>query len=127
MHRRDFLTGTMGAALLASLPADRFAQRATPPGDGAWDTGQVRHQLPTVSDRAILLKASFRNPLTATPRLRIGTIDAVAQMTDTSGECWQFFAANLQPERRYRLTLTAANGRSLCESWELSTFPAADA
>ena len=117
----------MGAALLASLPADPFAQPTVPPASAVWDAGQVRHLLPTVSDSAILLKASFKAPVTAAPRLRIGSTDAVAQMTDTAGECWQFYAANLAAGRRYRLTLTAANRRSLCEPWDLSTFPAADA
>ena len=46
-------------------------------------------------------------------------------MTDTRGECWQFDAENLAPDRRYALSLGGANGRPLCEPWHLSTFPAA--
>ena len=72
MDRREFLTGTMGAALLASLPADVFAQVSTVPASTAWDAGQVRHLLPTVSDTAMLTKASFAAPLAAAPRLRVG-------------------------------------------------------
>lgn len=127
MDRREFLTGTMGAALLASLPADAFAQRSTPPAAATWDAGQVRHLLPTVSDTALLVKASFTTPLKAAPRLRVGSTAASAQMTDTAGECWQFFAAGLQPGRVYQLSLAAANGRALCQPWEISTFPPADA
>ena len=50
MDRREFLTGSMGAAILGSLEADSFAQDATPPPAQNWDAGQVRHLLPTVSD-----------------------------------------------------------------------------
>jgi|RhiMetdeSRZDD1v2_1073273.scaffolds.fasta_scaffold16314_6 hypothetical protein len=127
MDRREFLTGTMGAALLAARPADAFAQRSAPPRASGWDAGQVRHLLPTVSGTAMLVKASFTAPLAQAPRLRIGSTSAHAQMTDTAGECWQFFAAGLQPGRTYELSLAAANRRALCERWELSTFPAADA
>ena len=50
MDRREFLAGNFGAALLASLPADAFAQRSNPPASATWDTGQVRHLLPAVSE-----------------------------------------------------------------------------
>ena len=59
MDRREFLTGTMGATLLASLPADAFAQLSSVPASTAWNAGQVRHLLPTVSETAMLIKASF--------------------------------------------------------------------
>src|SRR5262245_34764091 len=45
MNRRAFLTGTAGAGILATLPADLLAQRATPPHSTAWDAGRVRHLL----------------------------------------------------------------------------------
>ena len=127
MDRREFLTGTMGAALLASLPADGFAQRAPTPASTAWDAGQLRHLVPAVSDSAMLIKASFNAPLKSAPRLRVGATTASAQMTDTAGECWQFHAAGLEPGRPYQLSLTGSNGRALCQPWELATFPAAGA
>src|SRR5215831_19941866 len=123
MDRREFLTGTMGAAILASLPADAFAQPPAPPASAGWDAGQLRHLIPTASDSAVLVKASFKTPLSSSPRLRVGSITASAQMADTAGECWQFYAAGLQPGRPHQLSLTI-NGRSLCQPWELSTFPA---
>lgn len=127
MDRREFLIGNVGAALLASLPAEAFAQRTAPPGSAAWDIGQLRHLLPTVSDTRMLVKASFTQPLPAPPTLRVGPTAVRGRMTDTAGECWQFYADGLAPGRRYPLSLTGANGRALCQPWELSTFPAPDA
>jgi hypothetical protein len=127
MDRREFLTGSMGAAVLGSLEADAFAQDATPPAARDWDAGQVRHLLPTVSDSSILIKASFAKPLTGTPALRIGGSTFRGRMNDTEGAFWQFHATGLQPGRRYSLSLVAANRKALCQPWDLATFPAADA
>jgi hypothetical protein len=126
MDRRDFLTGTMGATLLAHLPADLLAPRASAPPTGAWDPGYVRHLLPTVNDTSMLIKASFTRPQAIAPNLRVGATTIAGRMNDTHAECWQFHATGLQPGRRYSLSLTAS-GRSLCQSWDLSTFPATDA
>jgi hypothetical protein len=71
MDRRDFLKGTMGAAILASRSADSFAQIGGPPRPTGWDRGQVLHLLPTVSDTRVLIKASFIRPLADAPTLRI--------------------------------------------------------
>ncbi len=124
MDRRKFLTQTMGAAFLASLPADDVAPRASQAGASSWDRGQVKHLLPTVSDSRMLIKASFVKPLAAAPRLRIGTATTTGVMTDTKGECWQFYADSLQADRRYTLSLADASGQALCQPWDLSTFPA---
>lgn len=43
MDRRNFLTGGTGAAVLASLTAEAFAQSKSPPPQKNWDSGQVRH------------------------------------------------------------------------------------
>jgi hypothetical protein len=86
MDRREFLTGSIGAAVLAARPADAFAQRGAPPQSHDWDAGQVRHLLPTVSDTSILIKASFSQPLVGTPSLRIGGKVVPGRMNDTRGE-----------------------------------------
>jgi hypothetical protein len=127
MDRREFLVGNLGGALLAALPADAFAQRTEPRPPANWDAGQLRHLLPTVSDRRMLIKASFARPLSAAPTLRVGSTPLRGTMNDTAGECWQFDAGDLVPGRRYRLSLAAANGRALCEPWDLPTFPPPDA
>jgi len=135
MDRRDFLRGTLGT-VAAAWHADVLAQQTARPAGGAWDPGRVRHLLPTVSDTRLLLKASFTQPLSGAPALRVnpsaggsraGGITIEGRMNDTGGECWQFYAAGVQPATRYRLALVARDGSALCEPWDLSTFPAADA
>ena len=132
MDRRAFLRGTFSAAI-AAWPVDLLAQQAARPTGGSWDPGRVRHLLPTVSDTRLLLKASFAQALGGTPTLRIspsrngGGVSVQGRMNDTGGECWQFYSAGLQPSTRYVLALAAPGGASLCEPWELSTFPSAAA
>jgi len=127
MQRRDFLRASAAAPLLAALPRELPAQTARPASSGAWDRGAVRHLLPTVSDTHVLIKASFEPPLVAAPTLRIGELTVQGHMTDTRAEYWEFRAGGLEPGRRYTLSLTGHDGRSLCEPWTLSTFPAPDA
>jgi len=87
----------------------------------------VRHLLPTVSDTRILIKASFSQPLAATPTLRVGATSVRGRKNDTDGAFWQFYATGFQPGRQYSLSLVAAEGKALCQPWDLSTFPPADA
>ncbi|MGQ0735891.1 MAG: alkaline phosphatase D family protein [Acidobacteriota bacterium] len=126
MDRRAFLRGTIGAAL-AAWPAEASVRQSPPQAAGRWDPGRVRHLLPTVSGSRMLVKASFAQPITSTPTLRVGSLAVVGRMNDTAGECWQFHATGLDPARRYRLALTAADGSSLCEPWDLTTLPSPDA
>ncbi len=114
----------MGAAILVARPADSFAQNRAPSPNPSWDAGQVRHLLPTVNDTRILIKASFAKPLTAAPTLRVGASTFRGSMNDTEGVLWQFYAGGLPPGQRHSLSLTGADGKSLCEPWDLSTFPA---
>ena len=130
VDRRRFLAGTAGAmsaAFFRRFPLGAMVEQGAPPAAPDWDAGLVRHLLPTVSDSHLLLKVSFARPLSASPTLRVGTTDVTGRMNDTVGECWQFYAADLEPARRYSLSLVAAEGTSLCEPWDLSTFPAPDA
>src|SRR2546430_17534060 len=73
-NRREFLRASSALALSAAVPADLFAQAATAPvpSGTAWDTGVVRHLLPTVNDTRILIKVSLNAPLTDAPSLRVG-------------------------------------------------------
>ena len=59
MNRRDFLRTSAGAPLLAALPPELRAQATLQRAGGFWDSGAVRHLLPTVSDTQLLIKASF--------------------------------------------------------------------
>src|SRR5258705_4983166 len=124
-NRRDFLRASTAAALSAAVPADLFAQSETArssPGTN-WDSGSVRHLLPTVSDSRMLVKVSFTAPVEGEPRLRVGDLTVRGRMGDTRGEHWHFYATDLAPGRRYPLSLVGSNGRALCQPWELATFP----
>ena len=126
--RREFLRASTATALGIGLPGELFAQAGTAPASpgGAWDAGLVRHLLPTVSDTRMLIKASFNAPLTDAPTLRVGDAAVRGRMGDTSGEHWHFYASDLSPGRRYPLSLAGADGRALCQPWELATFPGPD-
>ena len=128
MKRRDFLRATTAGPLLAALPPRLLAQPSPRPATGgAWNHGAVRHVLPTVSDTQMLLKVSFDAPLLRPPVLHLDKLAVSGRMTDTRGETWAFHALALAPARRYTLSLTSSTGRSLCQPWDLSTFPAPDA
>ena len=130
VDRRRFLAGAagaMGPAIFGRLPLPLMASQGAPPPAEEWDCGRVRHLLPTVSDSRVLIKVSFDGPLAAPPTLRIGSSGIAGRMNDTAGVFWQFHAAGLRPDRPYSLALTGSDGRSLCEPWTLSTFPAPEA
>ncbi|MBM3808674.1 MAG: hypothetical protein FJW22_10845 [Acidimicrobiia bacterium] len=78
----------------------------------------------------MLLKLSLQRPLARPPQLRIegGGINRriEGRMNDTAGAFWQFYAEDLIPAIRYRLSLRDSGGASLCEPWPLSTFPSPD-
>jgi hypothetical protein len=131
--RRDLL-GAGATAALGLLPVGTtsavFAQ--TPPVGGeistsqTWDDGELAHVLPTGSHDRILIKVSLKKPVGAAPTLRIGDQRISGIRTDTYGSFWQFHAGDLRPETSYELSLTSSDGRSLCQSWKLSTMPAPD-
>ena len=127
MKRRDFLRAAATGPLLAAFPPQVLAQdRSRPATSKQWDHGALRHLLPTVSDREILIKASFTAALSRPPLLRVGTTSVPGRMTDTTGETWAFHATGLQPGRPFTLNLRASGGTPLCEPWQLSTFPSPD-
>jgi hypothetical protein len=128
MKRRDFLRAAAAGPLLAALPSELLAQSsARPPTSGAWNNGALRHLLPTVSDTQMLVKASFDAPLSGPPVLHVDSLAVPGRMTDTTGEMWAFHATGLVPARRYTLSLNASDRKSLCQPWDLSTFPSPDA
>ena len=125
-NRREFLRASSAAALSTVVPAELLAQAVTtpPPSGAPWDSGSLRHLLPTVSDSRILIKTSFDAPLADAPTLHVGGTSVRGRMGDTRGEHWHFYATGLEPGRSHRLSLVGAAGRALCEPWELATFPA---
>ena len=86
----------------------------------------MRHILPTVSDTRMLIKVSLATPQTEAPTLRVGNTSVRGRMSDTRGEFWQFHVTDLAPGRPHRLSLVGPRGRSLCQPWDLATFPGPD-
>ena len=125
IDRRNFLRSSAAASLSVVVPADLIAQAATSAVPASrWDAGALRNVLPTVSDSRILIKVSLEAPLTEAPTLRVGGTAVRGRMGDTHGEHWHFYATDLLPGRPYQLSLVGARGETLCEPWELATFPA---
>src|SRR5262245_28698385 len=102
VDRRQFLRAASALGLTAAVPPEVFAQATTTPApaEQAWDSGRVRHLLPTVSDSRMLIKVSFDAPLTAPPTVRIGNTAVRGRMSDSRGAFWHFHATDLQPGRR---------------------------
>ena len=87
-----------------------------------WDDGELAHLLPTSSHDRILIKASFKKPLDAAPTLQVNDQRFSGLRSDTRGYFWQFHAGDLKPGTLYELSLTSSDGRSLSQSWKLSTM-----
>src|SRR6266581_468040 len=122
--RRRFLQGMTTLAAASALPGELRAQSKSAP---AWNSGDLTHLLPTVSDERMLIKASFVRALAKPPRLLVDKRAASARRTDSSGEHWEFSIDGLQPARRYTLQLVDAGGKRLADPWPLKTFPSPDA
>ena len=128
--RREFLAGATVAATLPRLVTTGIGGPARPPkirAEKDWDQGAVQHLIPTASHDRFLIKASFREPQLAAPELEIGNTRLRGQSNAAAGDFWQFDVTGLSPATEYKLSLTSAGGKPLCEPWQLSTFPAPDA
>jgi hypothetical protein len=128
--RRELLGAGASAALgLLPLGGATTVAAQTAPATNAqptWDDGELEHLLPTSSHNQILIKASFKRPLTAAPTLQIGDQRIAGERSDTRGSFWQFRAADLKPGTPYQLSLLSSEGRALSQPWTLSTMPAPD-
>lgn len=96
--------------------------------DPTWNSGPIFHILPTVNHERILIKASFTHPFSKAPRLYIDGVGGFdGKMTDTQGYFWYFDASGLTPDTSYKLVIQDGEGKDLCDSWPLATFPSPDA
>jgi hypothetical protein len=121
LSRRQFLqTGALLAAGIALPAANLLAS-------DDWHAGELAHLLPAASHERFLIKASFRTPLAEAPRLSVNGRSVAGQRTDTAGKFWRFDAAGLKSDTVYTLQILGANGRALCATWPLKTFPLPDA
>ena len=124
LDRRDFIKVCAGAGALAAIgypSVDMAAQT------DRWSAGDLAHVLPTASHERFLIKASFKRPLTFTPRLTVSGKPVDGFKTDGQGRFWRFDAPALSPNTTYQLRLTDPGGGPLCDAWPLKTFPAPSA
>jgi len=117
--RRQFLAHSAGAAAAGLVGCSSESE----PSDG-WDRGPLRHLLPAVSHRSMIVKASFETPRPEPPVLRVGDRDVSGTRTDSAGRFWAFRVTGLEPDREYTLQLRGSAGKPLCDPWPLRTFPA---
>jgi len=115
--------GLIPLGMRNSVLAQTSSTAATPTSQ-TWDGGELTHLLPTSSHDRILIKASFKRPLDVPPSLQVGDQRFSGVRSDTRGYFWQFHAGDLKPGTSYELSLTSSDGRSLSQSWKLSTMPA---
>jgi hypothetical protein len=124
LSRRDFLEAGVTATAFGTLG---WTQSANAQTASAWNQGQLTHLIPIASHERFLIKASFKEPLTSTPRLTIGGKSLDGVKTDPQGRFWRFDAMPLQPATTYELRIMDAGNAPLCDAWPLKTFPAPDA
>lgn len=123
--RRKFLQSSSALALSGAICSEVFADlnEASGSKDDSWDQGVVKHILPTVNDTQMLIKVSFKRSMESPPLLKVGGLIATGKLEDSQGENWSFYIDNLIPNKIYELQLLGVQGKSLCERWNLSTFP----
>jgi len=85
----------------------------------------VAHILPTVNHNRMLVTTSYKR-VVKQPTLRVGNTVIKGQMTDSKGYFWLFDCPDLAPATAYKLQLFEQQ-ESLCDAWELKTFPAPNA
>jgi hypothetical protein len=130
--------------IIPRIPIDIEANHPDP----GWDDGEVVHILPAVNTDRILIKTSLvrsvKQPFVeytvedssvgstgstpADPDRADRAAQAVAgtvpgKMTDTEGAHWCFSITGLASDTSYRLELVDSHGNTLCDPWEVRTFP----
>src|SRR4030095_15782651 len=122
-RRREFLESSLGAAALGLLgwPCATVAQSGQ-----TWNPGQLVPLIPTANHERFLIKASFKPPLGAAPRLLVNGKAHEGVQTDPQGRFWRFDVPALKPATQYQLRIVDRHGAPLCDIWPLKTFPAPD-
>lgn len=122
--RREFLNrsgqATATAAALPYVLKPGVADAARRP----FRAGSVRHILPSVTHKRLLLKVSFHERQRAAPRLAVdGALRIRGRQTDSDSEHFTFDVKGLAPDREYALRIVDAAGKAITSSWPLRTFP----
>ncbi|GAL28424.1 hypothetical protein JCM19239_4864 [Vibrio variabilis] len=123
--RRNILKAAGIAAgstiISGSLASSTMAQSL---GSKQWNSGDVKHIIPTANADRFLIKVSFHHRQEKQPYLSISNRKVPGKQSDPIGRFWQFDVTDLKPDTEYNLKLIDSNGSSLCDPWPLKTFPA---
>ena len=115
-NRRRFLKGA------SMLPA--YTASASLFAEDEWDSGPVKHLIPSVNHEQVSLKVVFSRKVTA-PWLVLNGKKVAGRPTDSVGFGYAFDATGLVPGTSYELVLKDSGG-PLTNPWPLSTSPHPD-
>ena len=121
MTRRRLLKLAAAASVL--IRGESWAMGILPRRPEKWNQGELVHLIPIANHEQMLIKSSFTRPQKQ-PYLQIADQLIAATMSDSGGRFWQFHVNQLEANTTYSLQLRTKKGEALCDSWELSTFPA---
>ncbi len=95
--------------------------------ESIWNSGPLKHIIPTANHERFLIKISLQAPVTEPPKLRVGDKAVSGARTDVVGRCFQFDVNDLQPATEYELQLLDSDNGKLSDPWPLKTHPAPEA
>ncbi len=125
MNRKDFLKTSIYLGAGLSFIGCLSDKTQTGVVESNWKDGDVAHILPTVNHNRMLVTTSYKR-VVKQPTLKVGNTVIQGQMTDSKGYFWLFDCPGLAPATAYKLQLFEQQ-KSLCDAWELKTFPAPNA
>ena len=123
---------TIGIALLSAATAVfLYLQFPAKPTSTAihynnWESGTVKHILPSFDHRQLLMKISLEEGLRLEPLLKIGTHHIKGSETGTDGKFWKFYTDSLLASKCYDLRILKNNGDPITDPWNITTFPHPD-
>ena len=90
-----------------------------------WNSGNVRHLLPSFDHEKILVKVSLHSPVN-TLLLKINNDEIIGKQNDPAGRFWQFYKEGLEPNSSYKLQILGKNKNPITDPWNIRTFPLPD-
>jgi len=125
VNRKDFLKTSLYLGAGLSFIGCLSDKTQTGVEESSWNDGDVAHILPTVNHNRLLLTTSFKRVVNE-PILKVGNQSIKGHKRDSQGYFWIFDCPNLEAATAYNLRLFEGQ-ESLCDAWELKTFPKPDA
>lgn len=122
--RRNILKAAGIAAgstiISGSLASSTMAQSL---GSKQWNSGDVKHIIPTANADRFLIKVSFHHRQEKQPYLSISNRKVPGKQSDPIGRFWQFDVTDLKPDTEYNLKLIDSNGSSYVTHGHLRPSP----